>query len=154
MLAEYKSDNQTDENGNPTGGSVSGTGLKIDCWKIVIAALILLFLVVCLLIGTSCSKTTNNITNIINVGDQVRIYKTQDYGVVKDSILLLSGMSPMFYYHFNAYLQGVDSTFSCYYVGGTFAFDTCKITKDTLHFYYRTFDYDTVGYIEAIISKF
>ena len=32
MLAEYKCDNQSDENGNPTGGSVLGTGLSID-WQ-------------------------------------------------------------------------------------------------------------------------
>lgn len=32
MLAEYQSANQSDENGNPTGGSVRGTGLVID-WQ-------------------------------------------------------------------------------------------------------------------------
>jgi hypothetical protein len=32
MLAEYQAQNQTDENGNPTGGSVQGTGLSID-WQ-------------------------------------------------------------------------------------------------------------------------
>lgn len=32
MLAEYQAQNQTDENGNPTGGSVRGTGLLID-WQ-------------------------------------------------------------------------------------------------------------------------
>ena len=32
MLAEYKSENQTDENGNPTGGAVDGCGLTIK-WQ-------------------------------------------------------------------------------------------------------------------------
>ena len=32
MLADYKCGNQQDENGNPTGGSVRGTGLSID-WQ-------------------------------------------------------------------------------------------------------------------------
>jgi len=32
MLAEYQALNQNDENGNPTGGTVTGTGLKID-WQ-------------------------------------------------------------------------------------------------------------------------
>ena len=32
MLAEFKSDNSKDENENPTGGSVSGTGLSIT-WQ-------------------------------------------------------------------------------------------------------------------------
>jgi hypothetical protein len=32
MLAEYQCNNQADENGNPTGGSVSGTGLSIQ-WQ-------------------------------------------------------------------------------------------------------------------------
>lgn len=33
MLAEYQAQNQNDENGNPTGGSVRGTGLSIDWQK-------------------------------------------------------------------------------------------------------------------------
>jgi len=32
MLAEYKAENRKDENGNPTGGSVRGTGMSID-WQ-------------------------------------------------------------------------------------------------------------------------
>ena len=32
MLAEYQAQNQTDENGNPAGGSVRGTGLAVD-WQ-------------------------------------------------------------------------------------------------------------------------
>lgn len=32
MLEDYKCGNQQDENGNPTGGSVRGTGLSID-WQ-------------------------------------------------------------------------------------------------------------------------
>ena len=32
MLAEFKANNQVDPSGNPTGGQVSGTGLKID-WQ-------------------------------------------------------------------------------------------------------------------------
>jgi hypothetical protein len=32
MLAEYQCNNLTDENGNPAGGSVSGTGLSIN-WQ-------------------------------------------------------------------------------------------------------------------------
>jgi len=32
MLAEYKSENTSDENENPTGGFVIGTGLKIE-WQ-------------------------------------------------------------------------------------------------------------------------
>jgi hypothetical protein len=32
MLAEYRAQNQTDENGNPTGGDVQGIGLSID-WQ-------------------------------------------------------------------------------------------------------------------------
>jgi len=32
MLGEFEAENKNDENGNPTGGSVSGVGLKID-WQ-------------------------------------------------------------------------------------------------------------------------
>ena len=32
MLAEYQCSNQVDENENPTGGNVSGTGLSIE-WQ-------------------------------------------------------------------------------------------------------------------------
>ena len=32
MMGEYKANNVLDENGNPTGGSVEGIGLKID-WQ-------------------------------------------------------------------------------------------------------------------------
>lgn len=32
MLAQYQSENQKDEAGNPTGGSVRGTGLSVD-WQ-------------------------------------------------------------------------------------------------------------------------
>ena len=32
MLAEYQSNNQVDDNGNPSGGNVSGTGLIIE-WQ-------------------------------------------------------------------------------------------------------------------------
>lgn len=32
MLGEFKAENQVDENGNPTGGFVEGTGLRID-WQ-------------------------------------------------------------------------------------------------------------------------
>ena len=32
MLAEFLKENRSDENGNPTGGSIKGTGLAID-WQ-------------------------------------------------------------------------------------------------------------------------
>ncbi len=32
MLGKFKAENKCDENGNPTGGSVTGIGLKID-WQ-------------------------------------------------------------------------------------------------------------------------